>query len=857
MSQTISGYHNTTQTLSSGTVNVTITGTVNAYGTGGVYTIHNHGTPAPETISAAVFGPAGANFTLDNTGLIESHGTNTSNPFDVGILLGSPGTVTNSGTVEGGSGIAIFSNSNSSASVINNSNLIEGSLGVGIYVSSAATVVNAGSISGAQTGVNLSRTAASYLSNASTGTITAGANYAVQLYNGIVKNAGLLAGNAGGVQLYAHGSIFNSGIIEATGTSPGTNSSYAGIEIQQGGNVYNSLNGSITGLTGVRLQGSTASYIDNAGHISGTKTSGIVSSAAFTIKNTGSISGTDHGIASYNPGGSSTVNNYGVIIATGTSFTTGTATLAASGVSLAAGGSIGNHAAGQITGNLGVYLSGGSGNATVYLDNLGTITGTAANGVNLGTSGKIYNAGNITGAADGVDLLNGGKVVNAGTITGHNGIAVNFSGTAGTSSQLGVDPGAVFNGTVEVTDGTGTLKLSSASTAGTISGLGTSFQNFETIDIQSGASWLAEGSISGLASGQTIAGFANTDTIILDGFTATGKSYVSGVGLELSNGTSTETLGITGAFNTADFSISSNANGTVIKDVTCYARGTRITTARGEIAVEDLKIGDAVQTMHAGPQKIKWIGVRSYAAPFANHAKVLPVHIKAGALAENIPARDLFVSPGHAICLDGVLVHAARLVNGVSITQLPRVEEIVYYHIELDNHEIIFAENCPAETFMGEYFRPQFHNAESFHRLYPQDNAPEHMCLPRLDGGFQLNAIQQRLKLRAGLPCAPTGGTGPLRGYIDQLTAQIISGWAQNISSPEAPICLDIYCDERRIGRVLADMYREDVRDAGYGSGFHGFEFALPQGVTGSITVRRSTDQAMLMPASAAMASAA
>ncbi|MDE1882755.1 MAG: Hint domain-containing protein [Rhodospirillales bacterium] len=311
-------------------------------------------------------------------------------------------------------------------------------------------------------------------------------------------------------------------MIEATGTTLGTNGSYAGIEIQQGGTVYNSLSGTISGLSGIVAQGSSASYINNAGKI----------------------------------------------------------------------------------------------------------TGTAEGGVSLATAGKLFNSGQITGAADGVDLLNGGKLVNAGTITGNDGVAVKFSGTAGTVNQLGVDPGAVFNGTVEVMGGSGTLKLASGSSAGTISGIGTQFTGFGTIDIQTGSSWLIEGSTTGLASGQTIAGFANTDTIILDGFTATNEIYVSGVGLELSNGVGTETLDILGTFTSANFSISSDANGTVIKEVTCYAKGTRIATARGEVAVEDLQIGDAVQTMHAGFQKIKWIGTRSYAAPFANHAKYCPSILK-------------------------------------------------------------------------------------------------------------------------------------------------------------------------------------------------------------------------------------
>ena len=315
MSQTISGYHNTIQTLSSGAQNVTITGTINAYGLGGSYSVHNNGSFTSQTVYTAVFGPAGTDFSINNTGLIETNGTNSNNPFDVGILLGSPGNVVNSGSIEGASGIAIFSNSNTSTATVDNSGLINGSHGVGIYIASAGAVINSGNISGAQTGVNLSRTAASYLSNVSAGTITAGVNYAVQLYKGIVINAGLLEGFSGGVQINQQGSIFNSGTIEATASVFGTNASYAGLQIQQGGTVLNSPSGTISGRTGIHLQGSAPSYIENVGKIIGTKAVGIADDTSLTVKNIGIISGVYDAISSNNPGGASTINNYGLLAA--------------------------------------------------------------------------------------------------------------------------------------------------------------------------------------------------------------------------------------------------------------------------------------------------------------------------------------------------------------------------------------------------------------------------------------------------------------------------------------------------------------------------------------------------------------
>jgi hypothetical protein len=180
------------------------------------------------------------------------------------------------------------------------------------------------------------------------------------------------------------------------------------------------------------------------------------------------------------------------------------------------------------------------------------------------------------------------------------------------------------------------------------------------------------------------------------------------------------------------------------------------------------------------------------------------------------------------------------------------MDVVEYFHIELDTHEIIFAENCAAETFVDETFRPRFHNAAEFYALYPGEAAEPKPCLPRLETGFALLALQQRIAARAGV-FAPAV-LGRLRGYVDQLDGSKISGWAQHVLAPEHPVTLDIYANGTRLGRVLADLYRADVYEEGFGSGYHGFEFLLPAGVTGRIEVRRASDGTILIPATGAVA---
>lgn len=85
----------------------------------------------------------------------------------------------------------------------------------------------------------------------------------------------------------------------------------------------------------------------------------------------------------------------------------------------------------------------------------------------------------------------------------------------------------------------------------------------------------------------------------------------------------------------------------------CFCPGTLIATPGGPVAVENLRAGDFVTVSYAGGQRIKWIGWCTYMGTFANTHLTLPICIKPGAIEDGIPARELRVSPGHAIAVDG------------------------------------------------------------------------------------------------------------------------------------------------------------------------------------------------------------
>jgi Hint domain len=213
----------------------------------------------------------------------------------------------------------------------------------------------------------------------------------------------------------------------------------------------------------------------------------------------------------------------------------------------------------------------------------------------------------------------------------------------------------------------------------------------------------------------------------------------------------------------------------------CYCRGTLIRTERGEVPVEDLAIGDLVLTISGHAQPIKWIGRRSYAGRFiADNPEVLPIVLRAGALAPETPARDLWLSPGHALVLDGVLVRAKYLINGMTIQQAHAVDQVDYFHIEFEAHEVILAEGTPAESYVECDNRQGFQNAHEFAALYPEDTrAPFSYRLPRVEAGMpQLAAIRHRLFERATALGHPTSADPDLHLVADGaiVGAQSVAG---------------------------------------------------------------------------------
>jgi hypothetical protein len=191
--------------------------------------------------------------------------------------------------------------------------------------------------------------------------------------------------------------------------------------------------------------------------------------------------------------------------------------------------------------------------------------------------------------------------------------------------------------------------------------------------------------------------------------------------------------------------------GTDTITVTCFLAGTLIRTPDGEVAVETLKRGDLVVASDGRCVPVTWLGVQTISRRFAAPMRSLPIRIKAGALGENIPSRDLRISPDHAILVDGTLIHAGALVNGSSITrETDMPETFSYYHVEADDHWLILAENTPAETFIDNVDRLNFDNWAEHQALYPEGKEITELPYPRAKARRQVPVnIRVRLADRA------------------------------------------------------------------------------------------------------------
>jgi hypothetical protein len=181
----------------------------------------------------------------------------------------------------------------------------------------------------------------------------------------------------------------------------------------------------------------------------------------------------------------------------------------------------------------------------------------------------------------------------------------------------------------------------------------------------------------------------------------------------------------------------------------CFLKGTKIRTAEGERKIEDLAIGDLLPTMFGGLRPIQWIGRYSFkksdpAKPWVKDA--LPVRIARSALAPEVPHSDLYVTATHSLLVEGVLAPAEALINGATVTRYEAREfdELEFFHIKLESHDVVYSEGAPAETLLE--VEESAVNFADYHRRYGPPTTVEPRCAPLIPVWGGRNEFKSRFR---------------------------------------------------------------------------------------------------------------
>ena len=441
------------------------------------------------------------------------------------------------------------------------------------------------------------------------------------------------------------------------------------------------------------------------------------------------------------------------------------------------------------------FVSGGPKGAGVNIYSAGAnsftnlTTGTIISsyqGLLMAAPGIAVNEGSISGAGVGAMIRNGATLINAagGQIAGETGVSFQSSGVlidngtilggvrldAAATDRVVLAPTAVLAGGVGLY-GTGpgrygqTLELAAGVQAGTLAGFGGSINGFGTVVFDPGAQWTVAGNAAGLGVGEVIDtgsiylsfdGFTVGDAIDIAGFAATQSAFGNGLLTLVGTAgsiTSNETLSLPGSFTAASFRITNDGQGGTNIAVACFAAGSNLLAATGELPVEALCAGMWLMTPSGRLRGVRWVGRRRLTP--ARHPRpwdVNPVRVRKDAFAPDVPHRDLLLSPDHAVLVGGRLIPVRYLVNGVTIVQ-EEVASVTYFHVELDAHDVVLAEGLACESYLDTGNRHAFEGegrVAMLHTAFGRDAWVRAGCADLVLEGEALTAARAALLARAG-----------------------------------------------------------------------------------------------------------
>jgi hypothetical protein len=213
------------------------------------------------------------------------------------------------------------------------------------------------------------------------------------------------------------------------------------------------------------------------------------------------------------------------------------------------------------------------------------------------------------------------------------------------------------------------------------------------------------------------------------------------------------------AYDTTLISGVNSGNGEVTISLACFEQSTHISTPLGFARIDTLHAGDQVLSVRRGiPVPVRWVGHRHVECTRQpGSLKSLFVKIIRGAFGPGQPVSDLLLSPDHAIYAEDVLIPVRALVNGSSIVR-ERVAATTYWHVEVDEHDVILANGLPVESYLNIGHRLSFFGGHVtaltsgfVSRVWEAQG-----CAPLRITGPQVDAVRRRLETRSNT-------TGPTR----------------------------------------------------------------------------------------------
>ena len=189
-----------------------------------------------------------------------------------------------------------------------------------------------------------------------------------------------------------------------------------------------------------------------------------------------------------------------------------------------------------------------------------------------------------------------------------------------------------------------------------------------------------------------------------------------------------------------------------LKDlVVCFVAGTKIRTPEGEKAIEELQIGDLISTAN-GAKALKFVcqSTRSFNELLATGKN--PIRVASGTFGASA---DLLMSPSHALNLEGSLIEAGALIDHASVERVTEwnAPELTYFNLELDQHELIWANGVATESYFSSYrtngfSRQSWDNYSEYVALYGEGELMQELDMPRIAFSRQIPAaVAAKLEL--------------------------------------------------------------------------------------------------------------